>query len=156
MMSCPIVSFEVFFFFLLEVLSRSFFLLLLYVCLLAPVWNLIGKSLRELFAILIEVIWCSRDQFNSKRLTIQNTIFQWFRIFWIYMKEVLAVIAFLIFVIGLLFWIATTVSRNVMLVCDIFYLNLIELCFLFKLFKQFVSRCLLSVHIKNIWSMNHN
>ena len=55
----------------------------------------------------------------------------------------------------LLFWIKTSVSRNVMLVCDIVYSNLFQLCFLFKLFQQFVSFSLVRLHMKNISSMNH-
>ena len=41
-----------------------------------------------------------------------------------------------------------------MLVCDILNSNLIELCFLFKLFKQFVSWSLVPMHQKNMSSMN--
>ena len=75
--------------------------------------------------------------------------------FWIYMKEVLVVGASSAkFFVSLLLSIQTSVWRNMMLVCDLLYSNLMELCFLFNLFKQFVSCSLVPVHMKNISSMN--
>ena len=75
--------------------------------------------------------------------------------FSIYMKEVLVVGASSAkFFVSLLLSIQTSVWRNMMLVCDLLYSNLMELCFLFNLFKQFVSCSLVPVHMKNISSMN--
>ena len=69
------VSFEV----VLSLFSKSSFLsifFLLILCLfLAVVVNVTDKPLFELLTILIKVIWCSADPFDSTRLTIQNTIF---------------------------------------------------------------------------------
>ena len=61
--------------FLLKVFYCPFLLLLLYVYLLAAVGNIPDKPLSELLTIEIEFIRCSADPFESKRLTIRNTVF---------------------------------------------------------------------------------
>ena len=47
-----------------------------------------------------------------------------------------------------------SVSRNVILVFDIWYSNLMDLCFVLSSFKNFIRSFLLPVHMKNILSIN--
>ena len=47
-----------------------------------------------------------------------------------------------------------SVSRNVMLVFDIWYSNLMDSCFVLSSFKNFIRSFLLPVHIKKMSSIN--
>ena len=69
------------FLFLLKVLSCLFFLLVY--MFIYQLWfvRLTCRSMFELFAIAIEVIWCSVYTYDSKHLTIPNTIFYQFKTF---------------------------------------------------------------------------
>ena len=48
----------------------------------------------------------------------------------------------------------TSVSKNVMLVVDIWYSNLIDSCLVLSSFKNFIRSFLLPVHIKYMSSIN--
>ena len=48
----------------------------------------------------------------------------------------------------------TSVCRNVMLVFDIWYSNLMDLCFVLSSFKKFIRSFLLPLYKKNMSSVN--
>ena len=58
---------------------------------------LFKDTLLELFAVIVKVLWCCTDSFDSYCLNVWNTVFKRFRMFWIYMKEALSIGLFSIY-----------------------------------------------------------
>ena len=93
------------------------------------------------------LFWSLRDtglhRFRVSRVDVEEclTIYFFFFFFFFFFF-----IFFFFFLYNLLFFMYTSVSRNVMLVFDILYSNVMDSCFVLSSFKNFIRSFLLAVH----------